>query len=101
MDSSAAVNRLRVALEAPVDAHVIARHTLDKRQKTREAVPARLIGSIPRQEVCGGRLTDGLKWLGNDASHQDVLRLSDALEAAELMEHALEIVYADRKSKPT
>lgn len=99
LDPSAAVNRMRVALEALMDVKRV--------QKWRAGRGSRRLTLHQRLEVFEQRSSSAreflmaVKWLGNEASHRDVLTIEHALEAAEMVEYALELIYDDRVGKLT
>ncbi|GAA3482233.1 hypothetical protein GCM10018966_067650 [Streptomyces yanii] len=41
-------------------------------------------------------LLEAVKWIGNDASHEDSLSVADVLDGVELLEHALRLLYDTR-----
>ena len=84
MDPSAAVNRLRASLELLMDDLGIPQsRSLHDR-----------INSFAAINPYAAAILQAVKWIGNQGSHglQDVT-VKDVLETAELMQHALELLY--------
>ena len=92
VDPSAAANRLRIAVEQLLDAHDIPR---TKTEATKES-PLNLhkrIDLLRATHPSAADLLEAVKWIGNQGSHEDTLRVSDVLEGAQLFERALAQMY--------
>lgn len=96
LDPSAAVNRMRAAEEALMTAHSVQRYMVNRKSKrVRLSLHERLERFEKKKPEPAGLLM-AVKWLGNDASHGDVITDEDAWEAAEILELALHLLYDDR-----
>ncbi len=42
---------------------------------------------------------DAIRWIGNTASHDDILTKEDLLDAYELIEHSLEVIYKEKEAR--
>lgn len=84
MDPSAAINRLRASVEVLMDDFGVPRsRSLHDR-----------INSFAEINTYAATILQAVKWAGNQGSHglQDIT-VKDVLETAELMQHALELLY--------
>lgn len=94
VDPGAAASRLRVAIELLLDAKGIPRRTRatsggSLSQLTLHSRIGRLAPSLENV----GELLEAVKWIGNQGSHEDSLSVADVLTGAELLEHALSLLY--------
>lgn len=96
LDPSAAVNRMRAAEEALMTAHSVKRFTVDRRRRRVRLSLHERLELFEKKKPEPAALLMAVKWLGNEASHGDVITHADAWEAAEILELALHLVYDDR-----
>lgn len=97
-DPSAAVNRVRAAEEALLTARGVRRERVVNRKRRRLTLHDRL-EEFERKSPDSAKFLMAVKWLGNDASHRDVISAHDAWEAMELFELALQLVLNDRTAE--
>lgn len=89
MDPSAAGNKLRLAVELALDAAGISRA---RGLKTHSRIVL-----LRDMNADAARYLEAVKWIGNQASHEDSLTVTDVLEAARILHRALEILFAPKK----
>jgi integrase len=90
LDPGAAANRMRVALERLLD-HFRIKKTGGRTNKGKViglTLHARILLYAVKQPVLGAQLL-ALKWLGNTASHEGQVSMSELLDADEILEHTL------------
>lgn len=92
VDPSAAASRLRVAIELLLDSRRIPRSTTAGGERTSLRLHAR-IDRLRKTNPAVADLLEAVKWIGNQGSHEDSLETTDVLDGAELLEHALALLY--------
>lgn len=91
-DPSAAANRLRLAIEDLLTAEKIPKTTLKNGKRTPLKTHDRIVKLKQTHQEAGDTL-EALKWIGNQGSHEDSLSTTDVLDGAELLEHAIKLLY--------
>lgn len=94
-DPSAAVNRLRAAEEALLTAKGVRRIRVVNGKRRRLTLHGRL-EEFEKKSPESAEFLMAVKWLGNDASHRDIITPIEAWEAMEMFELALQLVLDDR-----
>lgn len=92
MDPGAAGNRLRFAIERVLDDRKVARTTASNGKRSRLSLHAR-IDRLRAKDKAAAEVLEAVKWIGNQASHEDSVTIDGALEAARILEHALVLMY--------
>ncbi|MFE2541016.1 DUF4145 domain-containing protein [Actinacidiphila glaucinigra] len=96
-DPSSAGNRVRAAAEALLDDLNIPRTTTASTGRTqRLSAHDRIAKFRTAGHPDEADLLEAVKWIGNDASHDDSLSVADVLDGVELLEHALRLLYDTR-----
>jgi hypothetical protein len=96
-DSAGAAGRLRVAVEELMTEQGIAKATLpnkqggDQRPKPRTA-HQRII-EFAQTKPDAAEMLLAVKWIGNSGSHESGLSAQDVLEGAQMLSHALRLLY--------
>ena len=88
MDPGAAGNRLRLAVELALDAMDI--------QRTGGLNAHARIKLLHAKNAEAAKYLEAVKWIGNQATHEDSLTPSDVLEAARILHRALELLFDPR-----
>jgi hypothetical protein len=91
-DPSAAANRLRFAIDELLTAHRVPRFRNSKGQRTRLTTHNR-IKEFRNHEPTAADALEAVKWIGNQGSHEAGLTATDVLDGADLLSHALKILY--------
>ncbi|WP_259065009.1 DUF4145 domain-containing protein [Mucilaginibacter sp. X4EP1] len=95
-DENSCANKIRVSVEALMDALKIKKTKLNKKGRETLKLHARIMEfRLQNAEVADFLLA--IKWIGNSGSHMDNITVPQLLDAYELMEYALELLYNDRK----
>ncbi|HYH81071.1 MAG TPA: DUF4145 domain-containing protein [Longimicrobium sp.] len=97
LDTGAAANRLRVALEALLDVPGIRRRQRVPGKIKDLSLHQRIIEYEKREPVVAAHLM-AVKWLGNTASHESGVSQDALLDALEIVEHVLDEII-DQRSK--
>ncbi|MEV5778567.1 DUF4145 domain-containing protein [Streptomyces antimycoticus] len=96
-DPSSAGNRVRAAAEALLDDQNIPRTATTAKGKTqRFTAHDRIVKFRTAGYPEEADLLEAVKWIGNDASHEDSLSVADVLDGVDLLEHALRLLYDTR-----
>jgi hypothetical protein len=93
-DPGAAGNRLRFAIEELLTAHRVRRYSVKNGRQNRLNTHSRIELLQQRKEAAGDALM-AVKWIGNEGSHADALTATDVIDGAELLGHALRLLYDD------
>ena len=93
-DPAAAGNRLRFAIEELLTAEGMRRFINKNGRRTRLTTHARIM-EFQKCETAAGDALMAVKWIGNEGSHADALTASDVIDGAELLGHALRLLYDD------
>lgn len=91
-DPNSAGNRLRVAIEELLTKKGMRRYVTRNGRKHRLSTHARIQEFKGRDKLVGDTL-EAVKWIGNQASHEELLTIDDVLDGAGLLEHALRLMY--------
>lgn len=91
-DPSAAANRLRFAIDELLTAHRVRRFDITKGRRTRLSTHRR-IKEFRQREPAAADALEAVKWIGNQGSHDAGLTATDVLDGAEMLSHALKILY--------
>ncbi|MFI2754187.1 DUF4145 domain-containing protein [Cellulomonas sp. P22] len=94
-DANAAANRLRLAVEEVLDDQSIDRVAHNGHQLKTHA-------RIERFRSKNARVADALeavKWIGNQGSHEDSLTRADVVAGAQILAHALELLYDTKQEE--
>lgn len=96
-DPGSAANRLRVAVEELLTAARVRRFSVNKGRRSTLTAHARieLFTKKSPETKSPGEALMAVKWIGNEGSHQQRLSVAEVLEGAELLEHALRLLYDD------
>ena len=95
-DPSAALNRIRISLEALLDSEKVQKKAKTKKGKFQQlSLHHRIEKFLPKDVSTRTKLL-AVKWLGNEGSHQGSITKVEVLEALELVENILEIVVVKR-----
>ncbi|RVU16261.1 DUF4145 domain-containing protein [Streptomyces antnestii] len=96
-EPSSAGNRVRAAAEALLDDQNVPRTTTTAKGRTqRLTAHSRIVEFRAAGHPEEADLLEAVKWIGNDASHEDSLSVADVLDGVELLEHALRMLYDTR-----
>ncbi|MDP9612847.1 DUF4145 domain-containing protein [Streptomyces demainii] len=96
-DPSSAGNRVRAAAEALLDDQNIPRTATTAKGRTqRFTAHDRIVKFRTAGHPEEADLLEAVKWIGNDASHEDSLSVADVLDGVDLLEHALRLLYDTR-----
>jgi hypothetical protein len=91
-DPSASANRLRVAVEELLTAYKVPRYKIVN-HKRRSIRTHDRIRELAKYEPDVAETVEAVKWIGNEGSHQSSLTATDVLDGAELLNHALILMY--------
>jgi hypothetical protein len=92
IDPSAAANRLRFAIETLLTACKVRRYIAKNGKRNRLTTHHR-IGEFKQKNLNAGEALEAVKWIGNSGSHEDRLTIADVLDCADMLGHALRIIY--------
>jgi hypothetical protein len=92
-DPPAAANRLRFAVEELFTLQRINRYTVRNHRRTRLSAHARILLLKKAKPEGVGETLEAVKWIGNQGSHDDKLTIIDVLDGADLLSHALRLLY--------
>ncbi|WP_369186541.1 DUF4145 domain-containing protein [Streptomyces sp. R08] len=95
-DPSAAANRLRASIEKLLDIQRIPKSFIDKKGKRQRGTTDWRIRKFENKRSEPAKFLMSVKWIGNSGSHEDSLTASDVIDAADLLEHALTLIYDSR-----
>ncbi|MDX2733604.1 DUF4145 domain-containing protein [Streptomyces sp. PA03-2a] len=96
-EPSSAGNRVRAAAEALLDDQNVPRTTTTAKGRTqRLTAHSRIVEFRAAGHPEEADLLEAVKWIGNDASHEDSLSVADVLDGVEILEHALRLLYDTR-----
>jgi len=91
-DPNSAGNRLRTAVEDLLTHHRVRRYVNTNGRRHRLSLHDR-IHEFKRTRTTVGETLEAVKWIGNQASHNDKLSVQDVLQGAQLFEYALGLLY--------
>jgi Domain of unknown function (DUF4145) len=91
-DPSAAANRLRFAIDELLTAQGMARYR-NVSGKRRRLTTDRRIQEFREYEYGAADALEAVKWIGNRGSHEAGLTATDVLDGADLLSHALKMLY--------
>lgn len=94
IDPGAAGNRLRFAIEELLTAQRVRRSIMKDGKRIRLTTHRRIELLRQRKEAASDALM-AVKWIGNEGSHADALTATDVIDGAELLGHALRLLYDD------
>lgn len=99
-DTSGAANRMRAGVEALLDDQRVQKSSSRKGKRQYLTAHTR-IGKLAIKHKKAADYLMAIKWLGNSGSHGaiDVMTREELLDAAELFEAALDLLYVKRESK--
>lgn len=93
IDRGAAANRLRLAIEEILTAQRVRRFdTAPGRKRRRLPTHVRILEFAARKRAAADALM-AVKWIGNEGSHADGLTTRDVVEGADMIAHALRLLY--------
>jgi hypothetical protein len=93
IDPGAAANRLRLAIEEILTAQRVRRfNTAPGRKRRRLPTHTRIVEFSARKPAAADALM-AVKWIGNEGSHADGLTTRDVLDGADMLAHALRLLY--------
>jgi hypothetical protein len=95
-DAGAAGNRLRAAIEDLLTAQRVPKTTATRHGKRRALTTHERIEVLRSRHPEAADALEAVKWIGNQASHDVNLRVADALDGADLLARAIELLYIDR-----
>lgn len=101
-DVSSAGNRLRVAVEALLTERKVPRTVINVKGKRQDLKLHSRIEKFGNKNAEAAASLLAIKWLGNKGSHASLeqgLTLDDLLDAYELFEHAIDLVYVRQSAK--
>lgn len=93
-DPGAAGNRLRFAIEELLTAQQVRRYSVKNGRQNRLTTHSR-IELLQQRKAAAGDALMAVKWIGNEGSHADALTTTDVIDGAELLGHALRLLYDD------
>lgn len=96
INPNAAANHLRQAIEELLTSKRVRSTVLTKKRKRRRLSAHERIDLYRNADPANADIANTLeavKWIGNSGSHEATLTISDVLEGAELLEHALKDLY--------
>jgi hypothetical protein len=91
-DPGAAANRLRFAIDELLTAYGMPRFRNANGKRLRLTTDQR-IRQFRRYELSAADALEAVKWIGNQGSHEASLNPTDVLDGADLLNHALKILY--------
>lgn len=94
-DPSAAANRLRYAVERVLDDQGVVRMSPKGGTLSTHA----RISEFRKKNQPVADALEAVKWIGNQGSHEDSLTRADVIEGGQILAHALELLYDDRRDK--
>ncbi|MEV0898216.1 DUF4145 domain-containing protein [Actinoplanes sp. NPDC049802] len=92
-DPSSAAGRLRVAVEELLTCHRIPRSTINRNHKRVRLDTHQRIEKFAQMKPDVARVLMAVKWIGNSGSHEGGLGIDDVLEGAQMLSHALGLLY--------
>jgi hypothetical protein len=96
VDKSACVNALRATIEAVCDSKRVRKTEINRGRRRRLSLHHR-IGLLKNSDPEVLEILLAAKWIGNSGSHYNAVVDDDsAMDALELVEYALELLYCDR-----
>lgn len=98
LDTGAAANRLRVALESLLDVPGIRRRQRVPGAIRELTLHQRIVEYEKREPVVAAHLM-AVKWLGNTASHESDVSIEAFLDALEIIEHVLDEMIEQRSKR--
>lgn len=101
-DLSSAGNRLRRAVEALLTERKVQRTVINIKGKRQDLALHSRIDKFKAKNVEAAEGLLAIKWLGNEGSHaslEEGLTLDDLLDAYELFEHAIDLIYVQQSAK--
>lgn len=97
-DLGSCANKIRISIEVILNELNIPHHIEKGNKKQHLTLHKRiLLYEIDNKEVASYLLA--IKWIGNEGSHHSDLNQEDVLNAYEMLEYALEILYDDKSLK--
>ncbi|MFJ1709723.1 DUF4145 domain-containing protein [Kitasatospora sp. NPDC088346] len=91
-DPSSAANRLRTAIEELLTLQRVRKTTTAGKRMTTHA----RIVEFEKKRPEPAKFLMSVKWIGNTGSHEDSLTAPDVVDAADLLDHALALIYDTR-----
>jgi hypothetical protein len=98
-DPGAAANRLRVGIEQLLSDRRVPKTAPKTKGGRRRLTTHERIEKFTITQPTAGSFLEAVKWIGNAGSHETVLTAKDVLDGAELLEHALHLLYDKRDQK--
>lgn len=98
VDPGAAANRLRMAIEGLLTAKKVPRTSITKRRRRERLSAHQRIERLKQIHEEAGEALMAVKWIGNEGSHEEgALSVLDVIDGAEFLEHALSLIYDQKK----
>lgn len=92
-DPGSAANRLRTAIEELLTSYGMRRFVISKASKRVRLSTHQRIDEFRKHESVAAETLMAVKWIGNEGSHEGSLTVGDVLDGAELLAHALRLLY--------
>lgn len=98
-DPPSAANRLRSAVEVLLTAKRVRLCSTNRKGKRVRLHLHGRIEQFKKVNAEAGEALEAVKWIGNSGSHDHTLEVQDVLDGAEILQHALELVYDSRRTR--
>ncbi|MFM9947700.1 MAG: DUF4145 domain-containing protein [Saprospiraceae bacterium] len=98
-DVSSCVNKIRIAIEVLLDELEVTKTKTSKNHQTKKILLHERILEFKKISSEVGDLLTAIKWIGNAGSHYSEVTKEDVLDAYIILEHALDLIYTDKKDR--